>query len=467
MLILRNGLLQALQVVSSVVLAHAITPSDYGAFAVAATLVGLARSVGDLGLSQSMVVHPRFDERDLGTGAAVVLATSISIGSLVALAGVAIHTGLLDGAGPVTLTAVYAGILVVDALRLGPIVRLNRALRFREIAVATTAESVAGIAVQVVLLLSGLGVWALILGGYARAITGVLVYARLGGAIARPRRGGRVRYLLRDGLPYQGPLVLSGALGALVPLVVAAVLSTHELGLWAWSTVLAVPLAQALITVQSVLLPTLARLYGQYRDQFREACDRSARLIALLATAGAAALFGLAPALVDQIFGARWNGASTAVQITLLGIVPLALLQFLSAILASRRQAGLRFRCALIASLVTLALIYPLMQLAGVAGAAVATAVVGPTVDAALLARSAHVPLKRALFNVVAALASIGSISLLLGRLADTPATLIAACSAVAVASAALVWTIDRPVLRYAWALIRKPVLPAHLGDAR
>jgi O-antigen/teichoic acid export membrane protein len=345
-------------------------------------------------------------------------------------------------------------------------VRLSRALRFREIAVATTAESLAGYVAQVVLLLFGFGVWALVIGAYVRSITGVLAYARLGGPIARPHLGPLARSLVREGLPYQGPIVLIGALGALLPLIVAAALGAHDLGLWAWSTILAVPVAQALITIQGVLLPSLARLYGQYRSQFLKACDHTARLISLLAATGAAAVFGLAPELVAQIFGERWIGATGAVQVTVLGIVPLAILQLLSAVLAARGQAGVRLRCAVIASLVTLALIYPLMHVAGVTGAAVASALIWPTADVLLLARPAEVPLRRAGINVLAALVSIGAISVLLGRVADTPLTLGAACAATAVAALALVWAIDRPVLRYAWSLLRKPAVTAPAADA-
>ena len=454
LLILRNGMLQGLQVVSSIVLAQAITPNDYGAFTIAATLVGLARSVGDLGLSQSLVVHRECDERDLSTSAAIVLFSSISIGSVVALAGVAVNASLLSGTGPAALTAVYAGTLCVDALRLGPIVRLTRALRFRDIAVATTAESLAGYILQVVFLLYGLGVWALVIGAYARSATGVLVYARLGGSIVRPQLGGRVRHLLLEGLSYQGPLLMDGAVGALFPLVVAAALSARELGLWAWSTIFAVPLVQAMLTIQSVLLPSLARLYGQYRAQFLEACERSARLIGLVAAAAVGGVFGLAPEIVAQVFGARWSGATGAVQVTLLGIVPLAILQFLSATLASRGQARVRLRCAFVAAGTTLAFMYPLIRLAGVTGAALASAVVGPTVDAVLLARHAEVPLRRAGFNIFAALASIGSISLVLGRAADTPVRLALACLVMTIMALALMWAVDRTVLRYAWSLL-------------
>jgi O-antigen/teichoic acid export membrane protein len=239
-------------------------------------------------------------------------------------------------------------------------------------------------------------------------------------------------------------------------------LNAHELGLWAWSTILAVPVAQALITIQAVLVPSLARLYGQYRDQFQEACDRSARLIALIAAAGAGALFGLAPPIVEQIFGDRWTGAVGAVQVTVLGIVPLAMFQFLSAILASRGQAGVRFRCALIASLVSLALIYPLMKVWGITGAALASAVVGPVVDAVLLAVYAEVPLRRAGINAVAALGAVGGISLLLGGMAGAPATLAAAAIATALAALVVIYLVDRQVMRYAWSLLRKqqPVVP-------
>lgn len=460
LLILRNGLLQGLQVASSIVLAQAITPNDYGAFAVAATLVGMARAVGDLGLSQSLVVRPDFHERDLSASAAIVLASAVCLGAVVALAGVAVNAGLLSGAGPPGLAAAYAGTLVIDAMRLGPIVRLTRALRFRDIAVATTAEAVATYAVQVALLLSGFGLWALVVAQYARAITGVLVYRRLGGPIARPRKG-RLRHLVIDAVPYQGPVILGGVVGALLPLLVAAQLDARGLGLWAWSTIISVPLAAALVTIQSVLVPSLARLHGQYGGRFAQAADRSARLIAVAAGAGAGGAIGLAPDIVAQIFGARWVDATGAVQVALLGLLPLALSQLLSAAMQARGRAVPRLRCALVASVVTLVAVFPLMLLAGVTGAAVASAVIGPAVDALLLARIAAIPLRRATVDGIVALAAVGSASWLLGSAVDTGPELAAACPAIALVAAALMWAIDRSVLRYAVSLLRSgPAAP-------
>lgn len=459
LLIVRNGLLQGLQVVSSIVLAHALTPNNYGALAIATTFVGLARAVGDLGLSESLVVRSDFEERDLSTSSVVVISTAISVGSLVAFAGVAVNAGLLSGSGPPLLAGAYAGTLLIDAMRLGPIVRLTRALKFKDIAKASTVEAVVPTFVLVPLLLAGVGLWAVIIAQYARAITGVLAYRRLGGPIARPRRGGR-RGLVRHALPYQGPVILGGLVGVLLPLIVAAELDARGLGLWAWSTILAVPIAAALVTIQSVLLPSLARLYGQYQDRFSQAVDRAARLIAVAAGGGAGAIIGLAPEIIKQIFGPKWIDATGAVQVTLLGLLPLSMSLVVSAAMQARGRALPRLRCAIIASVVTLVVVYPLMLAAGVTGAALASAVVGPTVDMLLLARIAAVPLRRAAYDGSLALAAVGGASLLLGHEVHTAPELAAGCLASAVVAVPLIWAIDRSILKYAWSLLRSGPTP-------
>jgi PST family polysaccharide transporter len=459
-LILRNGLVQGLQIVSSLVLARALTPGSYGAFAVASTLVGLGGSIGDLGLGQSLVVHEECDERDLSTSAAIVMPSTVAVVVLLGLAGIAIHGTLLSASSPSLLTAAYAGTLVPAALQLAPTVRLTRALKFRQIGVITTSSILTGYVVQVALLLAGLGVWALVLGTYANVLVSLLISVRLGGPIARPRVGDRLRYLVRDGLPYRGPIILAGALGVALPLIVAAVLGQHRLGLWAWSTILAAPVIAVTTIIQSVLVPTLARLYGQYRDQFLMTCDRAARLIALIAAGAAAALVGLAPEIVRQVFGARWIGATGAVQVTLVGIVPMAFMQFISAVVVVRERARTRFTCSLVASAVALAMAYPLMEWAGVTGAAVTSALVFPVVDCVLLARYAGAPLRRATVNVVTVMVGIGAVSVTLNRFATTPAALAAMSAATGVATLAFLWIVDRTTLVYASSFLRKPSTP-------
>jgi O-antigen/teichoic acid export membrane protein len=454
LLILRNIVLQCVQVVSSIILARAITPNDYGALAVAATLVGLARSIGDLGLSESLVVRADFRERDLSTTSLVVMSSTVVVGILVAVCGVLARGRLLSGSGPPLLAGAYAGTLIIDALRLGPIVRIMRGLRFKDIAVASTAESVATNVALVLLLLLGFGLWGVVLAQYARAVTGAYFYRRLGGPFARPKRGGG-RGLVRDALPFQGPIILSGVVGALLPLIVAGYLDARGLGLWAWSTILAVPLTTAMITIQSVLLPSLARLYGQHEQRFAEAANRSARLIALTAGAGSGAIVGLAPAIIRQIFGSRWAGATGAVQVTLLGLLPLMMSLFLATAMQSRRRAVPRFRCALIASCVTLIVVYPLMLADGVTGAALASAVIGPAVDMLLLARVAAIPLGRASLDGLVALAMAGALSSFLGPEVHSIPQLAATAVVTGAAVPLIMWIIDRPVLRYAWKLLR------------
>jgi O-antigen/teichoic acid export membrane protein len=456
-LIVRNGIVQSLQIVSSLVLARTLTPSSYGAFAVASTLVGLGASVGDLGLGQSLVMHEKCDEQDLSASAAVVITTTVVLVVVLGLAGVAIHGTLLSASSPPLLTAAYAGTLLPTALQVTPLVRLRRALKFREIGVITTTSVVTGYVVQVLLLLSGVGVWALVLGVYANVIVGLVVAVRLGGRIARPRFGDRLRSLVMDGLPYQGPIILSGAIGLILPLIVVTVFGQHRLGLWAWATILAAPVVAITSIIQSVLAPTLARLHGQYREQFAIASDRAARLIALIAAGAAAALVGLAPQIVRQVFGARWVGATGAVQVALVGIIPMAFMQFLSAVVVVRERAPARFRCAIIATVVTLAVLYPLLRVAGVTGAALASEFIFPVVDCLLLARYAEAPLSRAAANVVGVAIVTGAISVALNQFATTPWTLAVMSIATGLATLGVVWTMDRTTLVYAWSLLNDP----------
>jgi O-antigen/teichoic acid export membrane protein len=166
-------------------------------------------------------------------------------------------------------------------------------------------------------------------------------------------------------------------------------------------------------------------------------------------------MIGLAPNLIEHIFGPKWTAATGAVQATLFGVLPLALSLLVAAAMQARGRAVPRLRCAVIASVATLLVVYPLMLAAGVTGAAIASAVVAPAVDLLLLARIAAIPLRRAACDGTIALVAVGGLSLLIAHEADTAPILAVGCVAIVILAMPLMWAIDRAILKYAWGLLR------------
>jgi O-antigen/teichoic acid export membrane protein len=300
---------------------------------------------------------------------------------------------------------------------------------------------------QIALLIAGFGIWALIVAQLVRSATGLASLAAFAHGLVRPRLSSRVRSLIRRSVAFQGPAVLTGTLGLVVPLIVISMLGTDDLGLWSWSVVFATPLMTVLIGIHAVAMPTLARMSFDFAERSTEAASLMSRATVLIAASGAGTLFGFAPQIVPLLFGERWTGAVGAVQASLVGVIPAAFSYSLAAVVDSRSRPGARLGAALTGGLVGVVALFPLASAFGVTGAAVASGIVVPAVDAMILARIAAIPLRRAVRNAALVGSILASISLILGPLAETIPVLILLLAATTLAALGLARVLDPRVV--------------------
>jgi teichuronic acid exporter len=443
----RTAAVQGLQVASALVLAHAIQPGSYAVFAVAAGVTGAARYLGDFGIANLLIARAGASERELRESAFIGLTAALSTGLLViAIAGLV--SSARSGFAELPLVAVVLSVtLLTDSLRLGPMVRLSTRLDFGRLAAIALAEAVVLYTTQIALLIAGAGLWALVLAQVARSLTGTAFMHQLGGGIARPRRPASVRALLRASLPYQATATVVSASGLLFPVIVAFTLTSRDVGLWAWSTVLATPLLALMQLVQSVSFPTFSRVRADGRA-VDDAAELVGRIAALASALAAGVLAGFASDIVPLVFGERWAEATRAVQIALVGLVALSLGFVLSSVIDSDQRPLVRTRAAVAGCFATLVTIVPLTAAFGLSGAAAATALIGPVVDTVLLARAARIRLTRALLNAAAvlgvSLAAAGAVSQVV---TDVPELLLLG-AATAVGCAAFACACDLTVVR-------------------
>lgn len=390
---------QLVQVASSLILARYISPSEFGVFALAVTIVGFARYVGDLGISHSFIPMKHVSEQQLQTGALISLTTSLV--SALALVGVVIGLGAALAMPPETrvMVVILSSTLIIDSLRFGAYLGLNRRLAFERIGLISIIETLALYLTQIGGLLLGFGLEALVAAQLVRSTVATGLYIGLGGGVVVPRLRAGVRRLIAQGISYQAPAIVVSLSGLLFPIAVAAQLGASGLGFWAWSTVLATPILGLLGIVHTVGLPSFARLKEADPSRESEAIELVARISAILAAGAAGLLVGAAPVIVPLIFDERWIPAIGAVQVCVIGLIPSGFGFLLAAVLESRQRATVRFAAAGFAGAVAFALIFPFTEIWGITGAAVATAIVAPTLDALLLAAAARAALRRACLN--------------------------------------------------------------------
>jgi PST family polysaccharide transporter len=444
----RSGIAQLVQLASTLAIAHFLLPEAYGTLAVALTTLGFARYVGDFGLTLSLIALPRLDGDTLRGSATFALGFAVAEASgLVLLASPLAQ--LLDGPSySAEIIRVLGLCLVVETLRFGPIIRINRDLAFSRLGMLQLSDMGILYASQISLLLAGAGVWSLVVSQIARSVLGTAVYVWRGGGVALPKLRCARLALVRRAFPYQGPAILAGLGGFLTPIVLATVMNAGQIGFWAWSTVLVTPLSALVTIMSSIMLPSLARL----RRTDAAAVDRAAALVLraslLLPAAGAGLLLGFSHPIVSLIFGDRWKPALTAVEINLLGIIPSTLSFFLAAILESAQRARERFLAYLGAQIVGLPLLFVLASAAGVPGAAFVSGIAVPLVDIVALAWLAKISIVNATARATFALAAAAAIAWVLARTVHTVFELGLAGVGSLVPVLFLVWLSDREAVR-------------------
>jgi protein-tyrosine phosphatase len=449
----RSGIVQVLQLGSSVLIARLIVPEAYGALTVALAALGFARYVGDLGVSTSFLPLAELHRRRFQTGALISLTMALlEAAGLVALAPL-LARALHGPSYSSEMIRLLALCIVFESLRFGPNVKLSRELRFGRAGALSLAETLLLYVSQISLLVLGAGIWALVAGQLIRSVLGTLLFIWKGGGLTLPAYRQAIGPIVRRALPYQGPLVIAAAGGLLLPLALTAALSDRQIGLWGWATVLATPIATVVGIVSAITLPGLARLRANDPAIVERAAAIMVRASMLVPAVGAGALCGFARPLVAYVFGSRWHGALSAAEIDLLGVIPTTLSVFLAAVLESDQRASARFVAIIVAQVAGLAVVVPLSHRFGVSGAAFVSAVAIPLVDVLVLGWMSRLDYRRAALNGVVGFAAAAGVAFLLSHLATSLPLLLACVAAAGLPALAIGWLTDRSavaaVVRY------------------
>ncbi len=323
LLVGRTLAVQVLTVGGTIVLARLVAPAEYGLFAIALAVQQLGRSLAELGLAAALLAREQPpSRRELQCVGGVVAVSAATLASGVALLVLlAAAVGLPVRAGAVVAVAVAA--LPIYALRLIPIVRLERALRFREIVAMELVETLGFYAVAVPAASAGLDAFALSAAVPISAVLGTaVVWALAPGPLPTGLQLAVVRPLLAFGarVSILTPLQLGREVATTVAL--AAVGGQALAGFYSLSVRLLSLLTALSYAVQRVALPALARVPpGSLR---RERATTAATLSLVAASLPISLVVGAAAPLVATLFGARWLPAVDIVSASALGILVFA-----------------------------------------------------------------------------------------------------------------------------------------------
>lgn len=306
---------QLLRLGTVAILARLLTPSDYGAAAIAVALAAFAPQVADMGLGSALV-----QSQD---GSLVVRSTAfwasigVGLGLFLLMAAAAVPVAAFMGE-PDVAPMVVAGGLTFAIYSLGSASQsvYMRDMKFRSIEVRNWLALLAGGIVAIIAAANGAGAWALVVQQVTFiAAFVVALWFRAGWhpvlEFSKPDFRALASFAVR---------IAGGRWARMAELLVITVLigkmtSVAELGAWSFGmSMVILPLSLVAIPIAEVLFSAFSRLQDEPERMSALWLDSIAYLAAVLLPV----LLGLAvvtPDLIPAVFGPQWTLSIGVVQI--------------------------------------------------------------------------------------------------------------------------------------------------------
>lgn len=371
---------KAIFLARTLILARLLAPDDFGLLALSMIAVDFLLSVTNFGMMPALVQQGHVDERHYNIAWTIGLTRALVI-ALVVILSAPLIASLVAEPRATDLIRVVALRPVLEAAASIKVAALTRDLHFRALAFLRLPEALAHTVVSVALA-PAWGVWALVAG----ALAGPAAYVVMSYILAPYRPGlefdaAAAAPLIRYGrwILLTGLIAVSGS--SLLQVVISRRLGAAELGLYFLAARLAfIPTEVSAEVVGAVAFPLYARLQADAQQKpalgspvlsaraFRAILTGLAALLVPLC----ALMIALAPSLVENVLGPRWEG--TAPLIRLLALVNGVGL-FGDTVGPMLKGVGQPYRLAVIEfiqSLLLITLIWGLADRFGVVGAALA-----------------------------------------------------------------------------------------------
>lgn len=295
------------------VLARLATPTDFGELAAGSILVSVGILFTESGMSSALIHRPdRVDEA--AATATVSTFTAGVVLSLVALALSPVVGIVFDSDTVAKVAAATSGLLLLRTIPLVPTALLQRKFSFVRRVIVEPLGVVVFAVTAIIATANDMGVWGLVLGYYAQAVSDVILSWWL--AHWRPKLRLASFSMWRELIAYGRHVFVASAVirGAneLPVLLIGRYVGTAPLGQYRYASRLATtPLAAMLAAASYVLFPAFARIADD-PARFRHAFVRSLRWVSLLGIPIGLILIPLGEPLATLVFGRQWEEAGRA-----------------------------------------------------------------------------------------------------------------------------------------------------------
>jgi PST family polysaccharide transporter len=305
----------AVAALGGIVLARLFLPELFGTFAFILFVASLGILAGDLGLGTALIQRERIEP-----AASLEAAFLLQLGIAALVAGLMVIAAPLcvrsfglapEGVDPLRVLAI---LVPLAALRMPPLVMLERGLRYGPIVLADTLDTLVFHAVAIGAGLAGMGLWSFVLGMIAGKVVAAMLLWRA--AAWRPSwvwNGAAVKGLMKEGLPLQGTAALVTAREGALPVLVVLAGGAAAVGALNLAMSLSSFPLQVVISAGRVLRPALSRIRHD-AAAFAAATERAMNGIAVMLCPLLLMMAVGADPIVRYVYGTAWLPAVPALR---------------------------------------------------------------------------------------------------------------------------------------------------------
>jgi O-antigen/teichoic acid export membrane protein len=344
---------QGSRTVVGIVLAHLLSPHDYGLAAMALVFTSLAPIFTDLSLSVALVQRPTIDEADRSTAFWTTVIASLAFTGL-GIAAASLVADFFSTPDVAPLFAVTSITFTISALAATQTALLTRELQFRSLQLREMVAVLVAAGVAIGAAAGGAGAWAIVAQLLVGEAIGTILIWRF--CSWRPTWT-YSRESLRRLVPFGSMTLGSRVLGWMNlngdNLLVGRYLGARALGIYAVAyNVMFAPVTRITVPIQQVLFPAFARLQDD-PDRLRRAWLRGNRLVAAITLPGFLGMAVIAPDFVPAVLGDRWHRVVPVLQFLSLAGAVLSLHQLNWSVLQAMGRAGTLLRFMFFSAAVT------------------------------------------------------------------------------------------------------------------
>lgn len=304
---------QVVIVVQTIVLGRLLGPEEVGVFAAGSVAMGFLMVFAQGALPQALVRRERDIEDAANTVLVVAFVTGLLLGISV-LAASPLIGALFHNSRVGLIAAATSGLLLLHAWSSVPNGLMQRAFQFKQRMVIDPVVNIAFAGVSILFAVFGYGAWAMVIGSYASATTGLVLSWWI--AKWRPFHGRFSFRIWRELTAFSLPLVLSEigerARELFEQVLVGRNLGTADLGQYRYGYRMAWMPPLAIIQICCyVLFPAFSRIAGDDK-RFRDAFVRALGWIWFATLPVGALLVVVGQPVVVLLLGEEWRSAGAA-----------------------------------------------------------------------------------------------------------------------------------------------------------